>query len=89
MYYQSSFSAVSALWQKAYPSISWSFPDGSRVKNSPADEGDGEDEVCSLHREDPLEEEMAAYSSILAKKIPWTEEPGRLQSIGAQRVGQD
>ena len=37
----------------------------------------------------PLEEEMAAYSSILAKKIPWTEEPGRLQSIGAQRVGQD
>ena len=36
----------------------------------------------------PLEEEMAAYSSILAKKIPWTEEPGRLQSIGAQRVGQ-
>ena len=89
MYYQSSFSAVSALWQKAYHSINWSFPDGSRVKNSPTEEGDAEDEVQSLDQEDPLEEEMAAYCSILAKKIPWTEKPGRLQSIGAQRVGQD
>ena len=43
----------------------------------------------SLDQEDPLEEEMAAYCSILAKKIPWTEKPGRLQSIGVQRVGQD
>ena len=39
--------------------------------------------------EDPLEEEMATHSSILAWKIPWTGEPGRLQSIGSQRVGQD
>ena len=43
----------------------------------------------SLGQEDPLEEEMATHSSILAWKIPWTEEPGRLQSIGSQRVGQD
>ena len=41
----------------------------------------------SLGWEDPLEKEMATYSSILAWKIPWTEEPGRLQSMGSQRVG--
>ena len=39
------------------------------------------------HREDPLEEKMAAHSCILAWRIPWTEEPGRLQSMGLQRVG--
>ena len=42
--------------------------------------------VKSLGREDPLEEETATHSSILAWKIPWTEEPGRLQSVGSQRV---
>ena len=42
--------------------------------------------VLSLDLEDPLEEEMATHSSILACKIPWTEEPSRLQSIGSQRV---
>ena len=42
--------------------------------------------VRSLCREDPLEKEMATYSSILAWRIPWTEEPGRLQSTGSQRV---
>ena len=43
----------------------------------------------SLDLEDPLEEEMATHSSILAWKIPWTVEPGRLQSTGSQRVGHD
>ena len=43
--------------------------------------------VQSLGREDPLEEGMATHSSILAWKIPWTEEPSRLQSMGSQRVG--
>ena len=43
----------------------------------------------SLGREDPLEEEMAAHSSTLAWKIPWTEEHSRLQSTGSQRVGRD
>jgi len=43
--------------------------------------------VQSLGREDPLEKEMATHSSILAWKIPWTEDPGRLQFIGLQRVG--
>ena len=48
-----------------------------------------ETQVRSLVWEDPLEKEMATYSSILAWKIPWTEEPGRLQSMGSQRVGHD
>ena len=43
----------------------------------------------SLGQEDPLEKEMAIHSSILAWRIPWTEEPGRLQSTGSQRVGHD
>ena len=45
--------------------------------------------VRFLGREDPLEKEMAAHSSTLAWKIPWTEEPCRLQSMGLQRVGHD
>ena len=43
--------------------------------------------VRSLGRKDPLEEEMATYTSIIAWRIPWREEPGRLQSMGLQRVG--
>ena len=45
--------------------------------------------VRSLGQEDPLEKEMATHSSILAWRIPWTEEPGGLQSTGSQRVGLD
>ena len=45
--------------------------------------------VRSLGREDPVEKEMATHSSTLAWKIPWTEEPDRLQSMGSQRVGHD
>ena len=48
-----------------------------------------ETQVQSLGWEDPLETEMAAHSSILAWKIPWTAEPGRLLSMGSQRVGHD
>ena len=48
-----------------------------------------ETQVQSLGWEDPLEKEMAAHSSILAWKIPWTKEPGRLQSMGSQRIGHD
>ena len=54
------------------------------VKNPPAMQ---EMQVQSLHWEDPLEEEMATLSNILAWEIPGTEEPGRLQSMGSQRVG--
>ena len=48
-----------------------------------------ETRVQSLGWEDPLEKEMAIHSSAIACKIPWTEEPGRLQSMGLQRVGHD
>ena len=48
-----------------------------------------ETHVRSLGREDPLEKETATNSSILAWGIPWIEEPGRLQSMGSQRVGHD
>ena len=48
-----------------------------------------ETQVRSLGWEDLLEKEMAAHSSTLAWRIPWTEEPSRLQSMGSQRVGHD
>ena len=48
-----------------------------------------ETQVRSLGQEDPLEKEMATHSSTLAWKIPWMEEPGRLQPMGSQRVGYD
>ena len=56
------------------------------VKNLPAV---WESRVQSLGWEDPLENEMATHSSILAWRIPWTEEPGGLQSMGSKRVGHD
>ena len=56
------------------------------VKNLPVHAGDARDMVQSLGWEDPLEKEMATYSSILAWRIPRTEEPGRLQSMELQRV---
>ena len=57
------------------------------VKRLPAMWETRETPVQSLGREDPLEKEMATHSSTLAWKIPWMVEPGRLQSIGLQRVG--
>ena len=57
-----------------------------RVKHLPAMQ---ETWVRSLGQEDPLEKEMATHSSNLAWRIPWTEEPGGLQSVGSQRVGHD
>ena len=62
------------------------FPGGSDGKASACNAGDL---VQSLDQEDPLEKEMATHSSVLAWKIPWMEEPGRLQSLGSQRVGHD
>ena len=56
------------------------------VKNLPNSAGDVRDTGLSLGREDPPEMGMATHSSILAWRIPWTEEPGGLQSIGLQRV---
>ena len=59
------------------------------VKNSSASAGDARMRIRSLGREDPLEKEMATHSSILAWRIPRTEEPGGLLSMGSQRVGHD
>ena len=64
------------------------FLGGSVVKNPPADAGDIR-QVQSLGWEDPLEEEMATHSSILALEMPGTEESGGLQPMGSQRVGHD
>ena len=58
------------------------FPSGSVVKNLPAKQ---EMQNRSLQWEDPLEKEMATHSSILAWEIPWTEEPGGLQSMGSSK----
>ena len=62
------------------------FLSGSVVKNLSAN---AEATVKSLSQEDPLEKEMATHSSILAWRIPWTEEPGGLQSMELQRVRHD
>ena len=61
------------------------------MKNQSANVGDAREEgsICGSGQEDPLEGEMATCSCILAWKIPWTKEPGRLQSTGLQRVGLD
>ena len=67
------------LWPSSLPG----FPDGSAEKNQPATQ---ETQVRSLGGKDPLGKEMATHSSIPAWKIPWTEEPGGLQSMGLQRV---
>ena len=71
---QSCLILCDSLWTAA------GFPGGSEVKASACNAG-------SLGWEDPLEKEMATHSSILAWRIPWTEEPGGLQSTGSQRVG--
>ena len=66
-----------------------SFPGGAVVKSPPAMQETQETWVRSLGWEGPLEEGIAAHSRILAWEIPWTEEPGGLQSIEPQRVGHD
>ena len=63
-----------------------SFPDGSMVKNLSALK---EVQVRSLGQEDALEKEMTSHSSVLAWEIPWTEEPGGLQYMRLQRLGQN
>ena len=65
------------------------FPGSLVVKNPPAVQEMQEMWVQSLDREDPLEKGMATHSGILARKIPWTEEPGGLQSLGSQKVRYD
>ena len=72
---------------EAYPlQYSWASLVAQMVKNSPSMQ---ETWVQSLGWEDPLKEGMATHFSILAWRIPWTEDPGGLQSMESQRVGQD
>ena len=66
--------------------LAWASLVAQTVKNLPAMQDTW---VQSLDGEAPLEKGMAIHSSILAWKIPWTEEPGRLQSMGSQRAGHD
>ena len=71
------------LASRCLPSLG--FPGGSAVKNPPVYSGD----TGSLGLEDPLEKRMATHSSIPAWRSQWTEKPGRLQSMGSQRIGHD
>ena len=68
------------VWQASF----LGFSDGSNWKESTCNVGDTGDGIGSLGQKDPLEEEMATHSSILAWEIPWTEEPGGLPSMGSQ-----
>ena len=65
------------------------FPDGSVVKNLPAMQKMPKTQARSLGKEDALEEGMTTHSSILTWRVPWTEEPDGLESIGSQRVRPD
>ena len=65
------------------------FPHGSVGKEFACNAGDTRYAGLIPGQEDPLEKEMATHSSLLAWRIPWTEEPGRLQSMGSLRVGYD
>ena len=68
-------------------SINIGFPRGSAIKNPPAMQVVTEDAGSILGQENPLKEGMSTYSSILAWRIPWTEEPEGLQSMESHRVG--
>ena len=78
-YFVWGYSPLTMLWQFQVDSL----PVAQIVKNLPAMR---ETQVRSLGQEDPLEKEMATHSSILAWRIPWTEQPGGLQSMRSQRV---
>ena len=85
------FVEVSATFSCAVQDLCRHFPVGASSKELLANAGHVRDagSINRLGREDPLEEGIATHSSILAWRIPWTEEPGRLQSRGSQRVGHD
>ena len=69
--------------------LNWGIPRGLVVKNPPAMQELQEMRVLSLGQEDFLEGDTATHSGILAWRIPWTEEPCRLQPMESQRVGHD
>ena len=75
--------SVLTSWQLLHKMLA--SPVAQQVKNLPAMQETQQMRVLSLGQEDPLEKEMATHSSILAWETPWTEEPGRLQSMGLQK----
>ena len=77
---------ISAQYFTSYQKTKYGLPGGSTVKNPPAN---AEDMGSIPGSEDPLEKEMATHSRILARRIPRTEEPGGLPSMGLQRVRHD
>ena len=81
-----SLSPIKAITEQVKKKCDYTSLVAQMVKNLPTVR---ETQVQSLGREDPLEKEMATHSSTLAWKIPQTEEPGRLQPMGSQRVGHD
>ena len=80
---------LSSLFWEAIEHHVWASLMAQWVENPPAMQETEETQVRSLGQEDSLEKEMATHSSVLAWKIPWTEEPDRLQSTGSKRVGHD
>ena len=82
------FSPFYTLSVHGLPSVclSLGFPGGPNDKRPSCNAGDSRDAGSILGREDPLEEGRTTHSSVLAWRIPWTEEPSRIQSIGSQRV---
>ena len=72
--------------ERVWDTLVWASLVAQRVKHLPVMR---KTQVRSLDQGDPLEKEMATHSSVLAWRIPWTEEPGGLQSMGSQRVGHD
>ena len=85
-FHMSAFPFFSEYFERSLQFLSLSSLVAQRLKCLPAMR---ETRVWSLGWEDPLEKEMATHSNILTWRIPWREEPGRLQSMGSQRVGHD
>ena len=75
-----------AVEKKTFCLLSWLFLVAQLKKNLPTMQETG---VRNLGQEDPLEKRMVTHSNTLAWRTPWTEDPGGLQSMGSQRVGQD
>ena len=83
---------ILSLWNPNYGhycDLLWASQVALVGKNLPANEGDTRDVGSIPGQEDPLEEGMATHFSILAWRMPWTEEPGSLQSMGSHSVGHD
>ena len=89
LFYYLTIIVITVITNAIYSAYYGASPGGSVVRNPPAMQELQETRVQSLGREDSLEEGMATHCRVPAWRIPWTEEPGGLQSMGPQRVGHD